>query len=197
MSDTAYPKLETGKGADKPASDAKPAAAEKPAAVVAAASSPAPAGNSAGPSSPGPARQRKIHPSRFKQAEAVRNVWFAVLEEGTKFEEILDPAYWAHNAAKLRIGDRIEVAPDDGSFFAELIVRAQGNQFAKVALLRKVDLEPTTETSALDGFEVQWKGQQRKHCVVRLRDKQVVSEGFDTKTAAFAWLGQNAKSLAA
>lgn len=195
MSDAQYPKLGDAKAGDAPADKAAAKAAAK--LETAPAAPPVRATQSIGAAPANGPRPRKLHLSRFREAAVMRNIWQAIPEDGTPFEALLDPAYWSHHASKARIGDRIEVLAEDGSYFAELIVREQGNLSVKVAVLRKVDLEAVPETPLAEGFDVQYRGQVRKHCVVRLRDKAIVSEGHENKAAAFAWLGQNAKSLAA
>lgn len=144
-----------------------------------------------------PLAVRKIHPSRFREAEVSRNVWVVVPEHDTSFEDLLQPSYWAHIAEKVRPTDRIEVYAEDGSYFAELIVRTSTRLSVSVALLRKVDLETQIEMSSDDGFEVKWRGPYMKHSVIRSKDGASVQTGFDTKEAAIVWLGQNARNLAA
>lgn len=143
-----------------------------------------------------PAKVRKIHPSRCKLAEGARNIWQIVPEEGVSFDDLLDPAYWTHIADRLRPTDRIEVVPEDGSYFAELLVRSQGRMTAKVVVLRKVDLGAPEASAPTLGFDVLWKGAHHKHAVVRLRDKSVMQAGFEAKEAALAWLAANARTLA-
>jgi hypothetical protein len=143
-----------------------------------------------------PKGHRKIHPSRFKEASVARNVWAVVPEDGTPFESLLDPAYWAHVGERLRPTDRIEVFAEDGSYFAELMVRSAGRLFAHVEALRKHDFVPVA-VSPSKKYEVEYKGPHLKHAVVRVADKSVMQSGFDTTEAALAWLSLNARSLAA
>lgn len=69
-----------------------------------------------------------ITTSRITLAEYARNIFVVTPEHGTPFEDILKPSYWLHVAdtvsMRLRPYDRIEVRPEDGSYFAELIVRS-------------------------------------------------------------------------
>lgn len=140
---------------------------------------------------------RKIHPSRFKLATHVRNVWSIVPEDGTAYEEILEPSYWTHIAERLRPNDRIEVFAEDGSYFAELIVRSSTRLSAKVQELRKVQLGEVEGASPMSGFDVMWRGPHHKHAVIRLKDKVPLQTGFDTREAAVAWLAVNIRNLAA
>lgn len=142
-------------------------------------------------------KDRKLHASRFGLAEHKRRIFSIVPEHGTEFEEVLKPSFWSHIAVNLRISDRIEVLAEDGSYFAELIVRDAGNLFASVGVLRKIDLDPVNSGEGSDGHEVAWKGPHRKFAVIRKSDDAIVKDGFDAKPAALAWLAGNIKSLAA
>lgn len=140
---------------------------------------------------------RKIHSTRFKLAEQLRNVWSIVPERGTPFEAVLDPSYWAFVAERLRAADRIEVHAEDGSYFGELIVREADQLFANVAVLRMVEFPPHESSEPLPDFFVSWRGPHYRHCVVRLKDGAILKTNFDSKDAAMAWLAGNVKMLAA
>jgi hypothetical protein len=142
-------------------------------------------------------KPRKLHPNRFKEASAVRNIWVVTPEDGMTMDDVVKGEFWAHIGDKLRPMDRIEVLPDNGSFFAELIVRSCGRQYANVQVLRHVEFDKAEDRSPSEQFEVQWKGPHHKHAVVRLSDKTVLQNGFDNKSAALAWLSSNLNSLAA
>lgn len=139
--------------------------------------------------------QRKIHPTRFKEAAGDRNIWSVVPEHGTDFEALLKPEYWAHVAKSMRPTDRIEVNAEDGSYFAEFIVVACGDNSAKVTLLRKHDLETEGNAQEATAFEVVWRGPHHKYAVIRLSDKEAVQTGFATKSDGLQWLATNLKSL--
>lgn len=130
-----------------------------------------------------PPAPRKLLPSRFKQAELVRNVWAIVPPAGTAFEEVLDRKYWSHVSTSLKPSDRVEVLAEDGSYFAELIVRATGPQWADVSVLRKCDLDAVSlaDDSAVS---VEWRGPHHRFCVVRTSDKQIIKGGFAEKADA-------------
>jgi len=140
---------------------------------------------------------RRLHPTRMKAAEYNRTVYQVVPEDGTAFDEVKEASFWTHVAGKLRIGDRLEVMPEDGTYFAELIVRATNRQGAQIGVLRKVDLDPVVTESVLTDYTVDWRGPHHKFGVIRIRDKTIVEKGFDTKEQATAWLATNARSLAA
>lgn len=141
---------------------------------------------------------RKIHASRFKAAEHVRNVWAVVPEAGVPFEDMLEPAYWSHVAAKLRGGDVIEVYPEDATYFARLMVRRTARLEAVVSKIEQVVFDAAAEpTIPADTYEAAWKGPHRKWSVVRLADKEIVKDGFENRDGATTWIASHLKALAA
>lgn len=133
-----------------------------------------------------------------KQADFERTVHAVCPPYGIEFATLLEPSYWAHVAAMFKPRDRIEVYPEDGSYYAELFVVAAGRQWAKVVELRKVDLNagaaipvPAAE------FVVNWGGPSHKHRVIRKSDNTVLKSGFSTPEEANAWLADYQKALAA
>lgn len=138
--------------------------------------------------------------SRCKQAEYERRVWDVVPEANTPFEALIEPQYWAHVSAKMRPWDHIEVRSEDGSYFAELLVQDAGRLFAKVAVLRKHDLRAIDvgEADAVStGHEIKHAGPYAKWRVIRLADKSMLKDKFETKGAAQSWLAEHLKGLAA
>lgn len=138
----------------------------------------------------------QLNPHRLQAAEFVRTVYRVVPEDLTPFEALLDPAYWAHVAAKLRPLDRIEVEAEDGSYTAMLIVRDAGRLFAKVAVLYKVNLDPVEVGASLpipSNYFVKFSGPILKWCVVR--DKDRLREGVASRVEAEAWLREHLKNV--
>lgn len=125
------------------------------------------------------------------QADYARAVWRLTPEPGTTPEDVLVPSYYAHIAKQLKPGARIEVAPADGSWLAELYVRSADATSARVALLELYTFgeAPRGEATA---YEVKHRG-PRGWSVVRLSDKKVVFENGATKEDADKWV--SAQSL--
>lgn len=138
-----------------------------------------------------------IRESRVKLTEFARQSHHVVPEEGTKFDDILREEYWAAVAVGFKPGDLIEIHAEDGSFFAELYVRACGRNWAKMALLRKVELEPIEAAVASPEFEAAWKGPHRKFAVIRLSDSAIIRDGFETREQAGEYIKSHTKALAA
>jgi len=122
------------------------------------------------------------------------------VSEGTPFEDLLKPEYWAHVAQKLRPHTLIKVVPEDGSYWAELLVLSCDRLWAKVFVLRHHDLTAVVEdseatASRLAEFDIQWKGPVKKHVVIRKSDSTAVADGIQTKGEAQLWLDNHLKTL--
>lgn len=148
----------------------------------------------------------KLQPTRLKTAEFERTIYAVSPEDGTKFEGMLHPAYWANVAQKFKTGDRIEVTAENGDWFAELMVVASARLWAKVVPLRFVELSAApipahdSEAPSQDGpdtkdFEVGYAGVKAKWRVVRKADKQTMRGGFQTKNEAEKWLDDYVKAI--
>lgn len=142
-----------------------------------------------------------LNVNKLKLAEHARNLFSVSLEPAEKFEDLLDPAYWAHIAAKLRVHDRVEVVAADGTWFAELIVSATANTWAKMSVLRFVELEPCKMPDAAvkaakeqkqstpnreAAFYREWDAKAQAHRIVRRADKEVVAAGIKDRAEADA-----------
>jgi hypothetical protein len=112
---------------------------------------------------------------------------------------LLDPAYWAHVTSKFTPWDHIEARANDGTWWAEYIVLSVDRAFARVALLRKVNL--TTPDVAMSqseipkAYEVKHRGPHSKWSVIRLSDKQVLFENGALREDAEGWLKNHLKAF--
>ena len=139
-----------------------------------------------------------LSPSNLKPAEYVRNVFAITPEHGVTIDDLKEPGYWAHVAAKLHPTDRIEVTSEDGTWFAEVFVNAAAHNWAQVTVLRFHELAEAAKpaVNVAPKHSVQWKGQNKLHCVIRTSDKAVVKEGFTSAALANAWVADyETKSL--
>ena len=147
---------------------------------------------------------KQLLQNRLKLAEYVRNVYGATPEPGITLDDMVRPEYWAHVARTLRPGDRIEVCPDDRSWFAELFVVSQSDTDVRVAVLRSTKIElpevkPLVQRSAPKPGQKDDSSYEVKHrgaagwSVVRKVDKAVVFEGGQSRRAAEDWLEANAE----
>lgn len=145
-----------------------------------------------------PKRVASIIPSRFKVAEYQRTVYVVNPEIGTTVNDMLRPEYWAHVGHQMKPYDRIEVRAEDGSYFAELLVRNAERGWANVTVLSRIELDAKAEPAPVSiDFKVEHAGPHHKWRVMRLSDTTVVKHGFENKTEANQWLGQYIKTIAA
>lgn len=140
-----------------------------------------------------------VMPIRMQLAEQSRNIWCLTVPNGTTVQDMLNPGYWAHLARQLKPGDRVEVEPDNGTYFAELRVLDAGNQYAKMAVLREVTLESIepSATISVPGHTVEWSGRHTKWRVIRESDRKVLKDSLASKADGYAWLASYSKALAA
>ncbi len=141
---------------------------------------------------------RPIHESRVKSdgASTSRNRYFATAEEGTPFEAVCDPAYWAHVAEGKQPYDVISIACDDEAWYGEVMVRSVAPQSVYVTVLSFLSFnEETVPDVFTDSYQVKWRGPHHKFSVIRLSDKAAIQGGFANRALANRWLSDNAKTL--
>ena len=143
-----------------------------------------------------PASTRKpppaVHDGRFAAAEYERTTWVITVEEGTIPDDLTNPDYYAHVAAKLRPYDRLEVRANDGTWMAELLVLDVSRLWAKVHMLHlhqltTVDVSQSSAAAALPYF-VKYIGPHEKWAVIRRADSQAISTGHGTPESANEWM---------
>jgi hypothetical protein len=137
-----------------------------------------------------------LNPQRMGLAEQLRQDWVVNAEEKTTVQDVLNPGYWAHMAAQLQPYDHIEVRLETGEWALELIVLSVGRNYAQVFLAHKYDfaeVDPTRDDIGIT-HKVEWKGPQKKHCVIRLSDSAVIQDGFSAKVDANQWLDNYLKT---
>lgn len=126
----------------------------------------------------------KLNPTQMMQAEFARNQHVAKVDSTVTLEDVLAPDFWSHVAVQARRGDHIEVYPDDFSWYAELLVVGIGEQFLKVRKIRHEEFVSKADKAAAESksdYIVKWTSNQRtKHRVIRVSDKEVMKDGFDT-----------------
>jgi hypothetical protein len=112
----------------------------------------------------------------------VRLSMTASVPAGTTLADVLNPAYWANHAYRLKRGAIIEILSEDNLLDCELRVLETGPTFAKVRLLRNYVAEETKaapETPAPEeDIEVNYGGKQDRWRVVHRG--HVVKSGFET-----------------
>lgn len=136
-----------------------------------------------------------INSSRVAEASFSYTRFRVRPEHGTQPNDLMDPAYWAYVCEKFRPTDILEVIPESGEWFAELIVVDVTKISARVRPLRLVQLIEQEEAavaeapSASEPFFVKWMG-GAKWCVMRRGDNGILFRDLVTKDAAEAKLAE-------
>lgn len=148
-----------------------------------------------------PSEDRKVeqlNPTRMKEAEFERQTYFAKAHENTHPEDLLDRAYWAHVATRLKPWDKVEVVANDGTWWAEFLVLEAGRTWAKVEMLRHKSLTASdvsaSQATAMTPYEVVHRGTDSKWSVIRKSDRAVMHEGEETQGGAIDWLNDRLKA---
>lgn len=118
-------------------------------------------------------------------------------EAGTPFEDVLKPGYFANIASKLHPTDIIEVRPEEGSYYAELIVWNAGKAHANVSPVMHVKRPSGMTMKIVEGFEVEFRAGPTMYRVVRASDGTEIKSGFSNPDDATDWLIANRKQFAA
>ncbi len=68
-----------------------------------------------------------------------------------------------------------------GYYFAEFYVRIASQNYAMVALLKKIDLDPFNAGVDLPEFKVRFKGSDHRFSFARRSDQQIMKGEFESK----------------
>lgn len=138
----------------------------------------------------------RLSPERLQlnASTQVYNLFDCVPLAGTKLEEMIEPKYWEHVAAKLRPWDHIEIRAEDGSFYAHLIVQRADRLSADVRPIQYADLNvgAPSDGDIPAGYSVDYGGPIAKWRV--LMGAATVREGFQQKGAAIQWIANRGKA---
>ena len=133
-----------------------------------------------------------LNPSRRQPTEQVNNDHTIFVDSGVSLEDLRTPDYWAHIAVHLTQHDTIRVIPDDGTWYAWLVVIQCDKNSAHIEVLQFIDLDPAV-TNVGDGpaipntHEVKWRGRHQKWCVIRRVDGALLRTGLK-RDEAVEWL---------
>ena len=141
-------------------------------------------------------RDVAARPEALGLAEQKRQDWVLDVPEEHTTEDLCDPAYWSHVAARFQMFDRIEARSDTCKWVAELMVVQAGRNWARVKLIVVHD---TTATKGVPSTEpkhaVRLRG-PKKWSIVRIKDNVVIQENIATEVDAMAALQQYEHTLA-
>jgi len=139
--------------------------------------------------------ERKVAPllnSVFSDAEYERMIWGAYPAPGVQPDDLLKPSYWANVGAQMQPYHKIEVRPEDGSYYGELLVLSCGPGFAQVQTLFIIELgDQYHEKVTIGPYLINYGGPVQKWRVIRASDNHVMSQGFSNKGQALRWATDN------
>jgi hypothetical protein len=139
---------------------------------------------------------RSLNPSRHKLTEHVNQVHSITVEIGTTLEHVQNPAFLAHIAPIITQYDRILVKPDDGAWYADLLVVECANNWVKTQVFAflQIDKEFVNTPDAFETHRVEFAGAHHKWRVVRNSDNEVVKSGM-SKGEAHLWRDEYVKTI--
>ncbi len=135
-------------------------------------------------------------PARLELAQHCRKVYRFILPEGDTLEDALETDYWVHNLSRLALLDKIEINPDDGSFYAELQVRSIAFGQVVTAVIHLTDFDDVKAPNAhaiASEFTVKFRGPYDKWGVLSAKGEVLVTE-LDTEGVANNWLNDYLKA---
>ena len=139
-----------------------------------------------------------LSPADILGHEFARNVWCVTVDNTVSVETLSDPRFWVSTSNFFKIGDHIEAMPEDGSWWAHLIVRNVERSSIKTGLINHTHFEDAAVPSESFGdFEVKWRGPKARFGVIRKMDGNCLHAGFMTKTEAMGWAMEHARAFAA
>jgi hypothetical protein len=130
-------------------------------------------------------RSVQISPGRMRLSQYERQEWVANAPEGCTVDDIKEQEFWSLMAYQMKPYDRVEVRADDGTWMAELLVIGVGRNWAKVHILNHHKLTGADEAMKdSTEFRVEWKGPQKKWCIIRNSDNTFIREGIASRDDA-------------
>lgn len=137
--------------------------------------------------------------SRLQLSENARNEWSLTAEFGTTLAQVMHEGYFAHFAPRFKPFDKILVHPDEGIWYAELLVLTVARTYIKTTVLLEKHLTSSdvdmTQANMQAGYEVNYGGTFEKYRVVRTADRAVLHNKCETARDAQVWLDQHIQSL--
>lgn len=140
----------------------------------------------------------KLLEKNLMGAEFARQSFRVTPPSGTTIEQMMEPEYWAHVASKFTPYDTLEVVPEDGVFYARLLVLNTAKLWAKMHKLEYVELFPAKKVAAEDKYEAKFFGPSAKWRAINKADGSLLAkDSFQTREDAEAYIEKTSKELAA
>jgi len=148
-------------------------------------------------------QQIQLAPGDLQLFEQVSTRYDALIPQDVKPETLLEPAFWAHQAVKLRPMDEIRARAIDGTWVAMYQVVDCSRTWARVVQLsfHRLTTGQVAETQAseqevkayVDAHSVTYRG-PHKWSIVRKADRAVLEEAIAEKEVAEKRLQELARS---
>lgn len=144
----------------------------------------------------------QLPPNNLNALDQISNRWDVEVPHGVKPEALLDPAFWAHRAPKMKPWDEIRARAQDGTWMGRYLVLDSSRVWVRVKLLEfhQLTSSDVSLTQASMGQLKDFKDQHNvvfrgmhKWSVVRKSDKAVLHQGEEQKEGAAAWLDAYAR----
>jgi len=138
--------------------------------------------------------------TRMKEESYARNSFFVTCPVKTDHKDLLDPVFWRNLGQQFHQFDKVTAVTEDGQWYAEYVVVGCDRLWAKLALVKFIDLSGEAKNTPLredENYEVLWKGPVNKFTVIRKQDSASLKDGFNTQLEGWQWLDGHLKSLAA
>ena len=137
----------------------------------------------------------QIIPARVKEASYARTHWSCTVASGTVPEDLLKPEYWSHIAVKMRPRDQVEAWSDDGTWYAEYVVRACDRSWAMLAPKMKLNFNSAEIPVEDSPYAVSHRGAHDQWSVTRKSDGAVLFKEGRTREEADAWMRQYIRTV--
>ena len=138
--------------------------------------------------------RKKALQARFAPAQGARNIHRYIMPREDHFADLLETDYWGHVQARFNINDRIEVNPDDGSYYAELMVRSRTLGYVVTAVINFVEFDgPVSKLTVPEEYLIKFDGPYEKWQVTRFG--QVLVSQMTTRPDAETWLKNHLRDL--
>lgn len=140
-----------------------------------------------------------LNPTNFGLIQHKMQQHYAAPEGGMTNDELVNPAYWANVAPRMRPGDTIMCVAQDYSYSALLQVTYAAGQQVRVKLIWRAELDhvdPNATDDPASPFFVDLRG-QKKWCIVERATANVIKAGIPTRLEAEKELVDYLKALAA
>jgi hypothetical protein len=132
----------------------------------------------------------------FDDAEFSLRRFVARPQNGLSYDALLKPSAWTHHTHNtLNPGTLIEVLPEDGSYYAMLLVQSKNENGIAVVEIMKKDLNRATlDAVSQEEVYVEWGG-AHKWRVVRASDNDILAKEFPNEQDALGWVSNNRKKI--